>query len=560
MKIELRTSKPLMGVRFPPGANLDKLNYWFDFYPIPTRNFGAGSTEGIWWLWCSGSTGACEALSMGSTPISHPRGDLNFEVFYLMKKTKIVATIGPASESESMLIKLMKAGMNACRLNFSHVNHAEHLARLKNIRTAAEKLNLPIAVLQDLSGPKIRIGDFYKQSIVLKKGGIFSLTVKKCVGDETRAFVNYKTLPKEIKKGDTILLDDGKIRLQAIDAKNGEIKCRVIASGEIKGRRGVNLPGVPLRINSLTPKDKEDLQFGILNKVDYIALSFVRRSSDVGGLKKILNKAKSSARVIAKIETKEAIENIDAIIKEADGIMVARGDLAVEMPADQVPILQKMIIKKCKAGGKPVIVATQMMESMIKSPVPTRAEVSDAANSVLDGADAIMLSEESALGQYPAETVAIMSKVAESAETAYPHRKALYGDIFSAPQQNGAPGRDLVDSVTFAAVSAADAVGAKAIVALTESGFTARMIARYRPAQPLIVMSPKDRTVRQINLSFGCQPVKIKPFMAVTPMIKKVRAILLKHKIVKKGDKIVIAAGVPFGNIGGTNMLLIEAV
>ncbi|MEK7568986.1 MAG: pyruvate kinase [Patescibacteria group bacterium] len=477
----------------------------------------------------------------------------------MAKKTKIVATIGPASESEVMLENLVKAGMNVCRINFSHGDHDGALVQVKNIRAVAEKTGANIAILQDLSGPKIRIGDFYQERVMLKKGSIFTLTTKDCVGDETHAFVNYKALPKEIKKGDSILLDDGKKRLEVISVAGDDIKCRVIVGGETKGRRGVNLPGVSLKISCLTSKDKKDLVFGIENNVDYVALSFVRRPSDVRELRAILAKAKSTAKIISKIETEEAIENIDAIIEESDGIMVARGDLAVEVPAETVPILQKMIIEKCNIAGKPVIVATQMMESMIKSPVPTRAEVSDVANSILDGADAVMLSEESALGEYPVEAVEMMSKVAEMIEKNYPHHDALYGDILGNCEHVDET-RGIVDTVTFAAVSAASRVGAKAIIALSESGLTARMVSRFRPEHKVIALSPKDFVVRQLGLVFGCFPVQVEPFTTVDDVMKVVRAHMLKNKLAKKGDKVVIAAGVPFGHIGGTNMVMVEVI
>lgn len=477
-----------------------------------------------------------------------------------MKKTKIVATIGPASESEPMLTSLIKAGMNVCRLNFSHGNHEEHLVRLKNIRTVAEKLGTPTAILQDLSGPKIRIGDFYQDRVMLKKGSIFTLTTKLCVGDETRVHVNYKALPKEIKKGDAILLDDGKKRLEVLSVNGEEIKCRVIVGGETKGRRGVNLPGVALKISCLTAKDKKDVIFGIENKVDYVALSFVRRASDIRELRTILNKAKSTAMIIAKIETEEAIQNIDAIIAEADGVMVARGDLAVEVPAEQVPLLQKMMIEKCNIAGKPIIVATQMMESMIKSPVPTRAEVSDVANSILDGADAVMLSEESALGEYPVETVSMMTRVALSVEKKYPHHEALYGDILTARANVNSKYKDVADSITLATVRTASNVGAVAIVALTESGFTPRMISRYRPEQTIIAMSARTHVVEQLALSFGCFPVLAEKLTTIEDVIKEVRSFVISHKFAKKGDKVVISAGIPFGRTGGTNMLLVEVI
>jgi len=477
-----------------------------------------------------------------------------------MKKTKIVATIGPASESEEMLTSLTKAGMNVCRLNFSHGSHDEHAVRLKNIRRVATRLNTPIAILQDLSGPKIRIGDFYQERVMLKNGSIFTLTTKSCIGDETRAFVNYKALPKEIKKGDSILLDDGKKRLEVLSVNGDEIKCRVIVGGETKGRRGVNLPGVALKISCLTAKDKKDVIFGIENKVDYVALSFVRHASDIRELRTILGKAKSTAMIIAKIETEEAILNIDAIIAEADGVMVARGDLAVEVPAEQVPLLQKMMIEKCNIAGKPIIVATQMMESMIKSPVPTRAEVSDVANSILDGADAVMLSEESALGEYPVETVSMMTRVALNVEKKYPHHEALYGDILTSRANTHGGYKDVADSTTFATVSTASSVGAVAIIALTESGFTPRMISRYRPEQPIIAMSARRHVVEQLALSFGCFPVLAEKLATIEDVIKEVRSFVISHKFAKKGDRVVIAAGVPFGRTGGTNMLLVEVI
>ncbi len=485
------------------------------------------------------------------------------EITYInmtMKKTKIVATIGPASDGEVMLTNLVKAGMNVCRLNFSHGTHEEHLARVRNIRAVAKKLDTTIGILQDLSGPKIRIGDFYQERVMLKNGSIFTLTTNACVGDETRASVSYKALPSEIKKGDFILLDDGKKRLQVLEVKGEDIKCRVIVGGETKGRRGVNLPGVSLKISCLTAKDKKDLLFGIEHKVDFMALSFVRRASDIKELRAILSKAKSTAKIIAKIETDEAIENIDAIIAEADGIMVARGDLAVEVPAESVPLLQKMIIEKCNALGKPVIVATQMMESMIKSPVPTRAEVSDVANSILDGADAVMLSEESALGEFPVETVVMMSKIAQMIEQSYPHREALYGDVFD--KENGVDDgyKGIVDAVTFSAVSTASTIGAKAIIALSESGLTPRMISRYRPEQPIIALSPKRHIIEQLSLSFGCYPVCIDKLSTIDEVMKEVRTFVVSHKFAKKGDKVVIVAGVPFGHIGGTNMVLVEVI
>ncbi|KKW07323.1 MAG: Pyruvate kinase [Parcubacteria group bacterium GW2011_GWA2_49_16] len=477
-----------------------------------------------------------------------------------MKKTKIVATIGPASESEVMLTSLAKEGMNVCRLNFSHATHEGALVQLQTIRAVSQKIGKPIAILQDLSGPKIRIGDFYQECVMLKKGSTFTLTTKACVGDETKVFVNYAVLPKEIKKGCPILLDDGKKRLEVISVHGSEIKCRVIVGGETKGRRGVNLPGVSLKISCLTAKDRKDLVFGLENKVEYIALSFVRRPSDIQELRALLVKAKSNAKIIAKIETEEAIENIDDILALADGIMVARGDLAVEVPAEEVPILQKMIIRKCNQAGKAVIVATQMLESMIKSPVPTRAEVSDVANSILDGADAVMLSEESALGEYPVEAVTMMAKVAEMVEQNYPHAEVLSRGVFVLKRRETDEHRGIVDAVTWNAVNIAAAVGAKAIIALSESGLTARMVSRYRPEQPVIAMSPKDYVVGQLGLVFGCFPTRIEHFRTITDVMSVVRKYMLKNKLAQKGDKVIVVAGIPFGHIGGTNTVKVEVI
>lgn len=478
-----------------------------------------------------------------------------------IKKTKIVATIGPASENKDILTNLVKAGMNVCRLNFSHKTLDEAIAQTKTIRAVAENLGKTVAIIQDLSGPKIRIGDFYKERVILKKGSIFTLTTKMCVGDENHAYVTYKELPHELKKGDFVLLDDGKKRLQVISISREEIKCRVIVGGDTKGKRGVNLPGVSLKISCLTPKDKKDILFGLKYNVDFMALSFVRRASDIRELRAILSKARSKTKIISKIETAEAIDNIDAIIAETDAVMVARGDLAVEVPTEQVPILQKMIVKKCNRAGKPVIVATQMMESMIKSPVPTRAEVSDVANSILDGADAVMLSEESTLGDFPVETVMMMAKIAAEVEKNYPHREVLYRDVLNYEEgENHKKGRDVIDVATFGAVSTADAVGAVAIVALTDSGLTARMISRFRPRQEIITMSPRYDVTQQLALSFGCHPVYFKKVDNLDNAIKEVRAFVLKNKFAKRGDKVVISAGMPFGKTEGTNMFLIEVI
>ncbi|MHB8652077.1 MAG: pyruvate kinase [Minisyncoccota bacterium] len=480
-------------------------------------------------------------------------------MIFTRKKTKVIATIGPTSDSEKILTALVKAGMNVVRLNFSHGDHAGHEKVVKLVRHVSKKTKTPVAIIQDLSGPKIRTGEFYKDRVMLKKGTTFTLTTKKCVGDETMAYVNYARLPKEVKKGTIILLDDGRKKLEVSSTTNTEIRCRILVGGETKGRRGVNVPGANLSLSSLTDKDRADVLFGIKHDVDYMALSFVRQVKDVKDLRVILDKTRPDVGIIAKIETQEAVDNIDAIIAASDGIMVARGDLAVEVPPQRVPILQKMIINKCNTAGKPVIIATQMLESMIRSSVPTRAEVSDVANSILDGADAVMLSEETALGEYPVEAVSMMTHVAEMIEENYPHREIITQEL---SMGNGAQHaeKEVVDAVTFNVVNTAYEVGAKAIVALTESGSTARMVSRYRPKQPIIAMSPNPKSANKLVLSFGCIPFEISAFNYVGQVMNTVRKYVLTQKIAKKGDKVVIVAGVPFGKRGGTNLLIVEVV
>lgn len=472
-----------------------------------------------------------------------------------IKKTKIVATIGPVTSSEEMLAKLLQEGVNVIRINFSHGDFAEHQIKINNGRSASKKTGIPVAFLQDLGGPKIRIGEFNKESINLKEGEMFTLTTEKIVGDEKKVYVNYPLLPKEVKVGGTILLHDGKKKLEILDIKGNEVKCKIIVGGDIKGRRGVNLPGAYLSVSSITEKDRKDLEFGIKNKVDFVALSFVRKPDDIIELRNILNKAKLSAGIIAKIETPEAVANIDKIIELADGIMVARGDLAIEVPAEDVPLIQKMIIEKCNKAGKPVITATQMLESMIKSPVPTRAEVSDVANAILDGTDAIMLSEETTLGDYPIEAVKVMAKVALRVEGDFVHRK-----INGERKISSEVSKDTADAITSEAVDIARGVEAKSIVALTESGFSARMISRYKAEQTIVAMTPNKNTFGKLILSYGVVPVLINKFKTLNEAMLIVRNHFLKNKMANKGDKVVVVAGMPFGKKGSTNMILVEKI
>ena len=469
------------------------------------------------------------------------------------KKTKIVATIGPATETPEMLEKLLSAGMNVMRLNFSHGDYAEHQKKLDTFRNITKNKDLSYAILQDLAGPKIRIGDFETESIVLKEKATFTLTTEKIIGNEKRAYVNYPTLHEEVKKGQHILLDDGRRRLEVIRITATDIVCKVLMGGMIRGRRGVNVPGAYLKVSSLTAKDKKDLVFGLKNNVEYIALSFVRRPEDIQELRKILVRNKSEAKIIAKIETQEAIDNLDAIIAATDGVMVARGDLAIEVPTQKVPLLQKQMITKCNKLGKPVIVATQMLESMVRNAVPTRAEVSDIANAILDGADAVMLSEETTYGEHPVEAVNVMSRVAHEVESLYPERIA-----YAEGEKGKKHGTDVV---TTAIVNTAHDAGAKAIIAITQKGGSARMIARHRSTVRLITLSPNKYTCNQLALSFGCYAFQIPQLKNISDITELVRKFCVEHKIARKGDKVVIAAGLPFNKPEvGTNLMVVETI
>jgi pyruvate kinase len=468
------------------------------------------------------------------------------------KKTKIVATIGPATESAEKLAELLKAGLNVMRLNFSHGDFAEHQKRVNNFRAAQKKTGISGAILQDLGGPKIRIGNFSTEMITLKEGQKFTLTTEDIVGDETRVSINYPLLPKEVAVGHTIFLHDGRKKLEVTAIKGNDVVTKVVVGGDIRGKRGVNLPDAELSISSLTEKDRKDLEFGVKNKVDFFALSFVRRPSDITELREILDKKKCKAGIIAKIETPQAVANIDEIISLCDGIMVARGDLAIEVPAEKVPMIQKSIIGKCNDLGKPVITATQMLESMIHAPVPTRAEVSDVANAILDGTDAVMLSEETAMGEFPVNAVKLMTRVAGEVERDYPEYYAVN------TEKRGE--MDHVDSLSGAVANMSHDIGAKAIYALTESGYTPRMISRYKPEAPLVALTTVPGTFNKLHLTFGCTPVMIDRVTTVEELIKAVKAHAVKNKLARKGEKVVVSGSAPFNKSQKSNFLMIVEI
>lgn len=468
------------------------------------------------------------------------------------KKAKIVMTIGPASDKPQMIDELINIGVNVVRFNFSHGDHAEHEKRMIAVRRSAKRMKKHVALLQDLGGPKIRIGDFENGEITLVEGQTLTLSTKKCVGTQEQVYVNYTRLPREVGAGQRILLDDGTKRLEVVRTTDTEIVTRVMVGGLIRSRRGVNVPGAHLSVSCLTAKDKRDVLFGIDMNIDFFALSFVRSAKDIVQLRRILTREGSQAKIIAKIETREAIDDIDAIISTADGIMVARGDLAVEVPAENVPHYQKMIVRKCNTVGKPVIVATQMLESMIGVPVPTRAEVADVTNAILDGTDAIMLSAETAIGKYPREAVKMMTSVAHRTEQGMQYQHVKDDEKHT---------RRIVNAVARSVIQTAEDVKAVAIIALTDSGFTARKVSRYRPQQPIIVLSPHESVCREIMLSFGCHPRQIKKdFTSLIEAGKEARKIVLHENIARVGDSIIIVAGIPFGEPGTTNVMFVETV
>lgn len=463
-----------------------------------------------------------------------------------MKKTKIVATIGPSTESVEMLTKLVEAGLNVARLNMSHGDHAEHAAKIKNIRTVEKKTGQPLPILLDLSGPKIRTGEYSTERITLVAGKKVIVTTEKVVGSEKRFTIHYPKLTEEVTRGSVIMLDDGKKKLVVEKIEGTEITCKVVVGGELKPRRGVNIPGAYLSVSSITAKDKKDLAFGIEHGVDFVALSFVRTAKDVLDLRKLLKKAPKYIPIIAKIETQEAIDHLEDILDAADGAMVARGDLAIEVPTEMVPVYQKHIIELCNELGKPVITATQMLESMIHSPVPTRAEVSDIANAIYDGTDAVMLSEESTLGEFPIEAVTMMTRVA--------HANEIPEDVSDLPEV------PTDDSISRSVYKTAINVRAKYIIALTETGQSARLVARFDPNVPILALTPVKETIQSLTLTANITPFEIPSLKTFDAVLEFIPQFLQKEKLAKKGDKVVVTAGVPFAAAGSTNMILVVTV
>jgi len=471
----------------------------------------------------------------------------------MLRKTKIVATIGPASSSSQMLEKLARAGMNVARLNFSHGSHEEQAKSVQAIRGVSARLGMPLAILQDLSGPKVRTGRLAKTEVWLEEGEDFSLTGKPVMGNEHRVSVSFPTFLNDLNPGGTVFLNDGAIQLEVISTTDIEAKCKVVVGGLLTMNKGINVPGVKLSIPSITDKDLADLAFGLEQGVDFVAISFVRESSDIVRVKQFLQKKGADVPLIAKVEKYEAVDDIDNIIAEADGIMVARGDLGVEMPLKQVPTVQKEIIRKCNQVGKPVIVATQMLESMIGAIRPTRAEVSDVANAILDGADAVMLSGETAIGRYPVETVTMMAHIATEVEKTLPYKRILLEK-----GEQVIPQTD--DAISYAACHMSHQLRAACIVAYTSSGSTALRVSKYRPEAFILAITSNASVARRLILSWGVNPYLVPGPVRVDDIFHKAAQLSLKTGMARSGELVVITAGIPMGVPGSTNLIKVQRV
>lgn len=471
-----------------------------------------------------------------------------------MIKTKIVATMGPASEHELVLSKMIKAGLNVCRLNFSHGSHEEHQKIIDTIRKINTEEQTHVGILADLQGPKIRIGKTIEGGIELKAKHTIRLITKECVGDENQVYISYQEFPKDVQAGEHILLDDGKLSLRVLETnRKDSVLCEVVHGGLLTSRKGVNLPNTKVSLPSLTAEDRINLDFALNNNIEWIGLSFVRSAEDIVELRQIIDQKKSMSRIIAKIEKPEAIENIDAIIEVSDGIMVARGDLGVEMPMQEVPILQKMIVKKCHQKGKPVIIATQMLESMITTPRPTRAEVNDVANSVLDGADAVMLSGETSVGHFPIEVIETMFKIIKHAEhNHYPYNNYQGGEY--------GEGTFLSNAICNSACFLAEQTKAKGIVAMTFSGYTAFQIAKHRPNAHIFVFTAKRQLLTALSLLWGVKGFFYTNMESTDKSIRDTKQMLKDSQLLQTGDVIIHTASIPIEDKARTNMLKVSQI
>ena len=473
-----------------------------------------------------------------------------------MRKTKIVCTLGPASSEDDIMRQMLLAGLDVARVNFSHGDHESHGEMIDRFRRVRDDLGKAAAVMLDTKGPEIRTGNFKEGKVMLEAGQTFTLTTREADGDSSGCSITYKMLPAELKQGDTVLIDDGKIRLTVKETTVEDIVCTVENSGPVSNHKGINVPKVRLSMEYLSPTDQSDLLFGIEKDVDYVAASFVRKADDVRDLRRFLDQnGGQRIKIISKIENLEGIENFEEILALSDGIMVARGDMGVEVEFERLPGIQKRFIKRCQQSGKIVITATQMLESMIGSPVPTRAEITDVANAVFDGTSAVMLSGESAMGKYPVEAVKAMARIARQAEHDDPRN--LQGTSTIRHEMDA---DDTTNAVGHAACTLAQDIRAAAILAITKTGYTASRMSKFRPSTRVIAVTPHEKTFHQLAMIWGVQPVIVENLQNVDVLIYRCLEESRKQGFLRKGDKVVISAGVPMDVPGNTNMIRVERV
>ena len=471
-----------------------------------------------------------------------------------MRKTKIVCTLGPSTDREGVLREMIRAGMNVARFNFSHGTHAEHKVRLDALKALREELDAPVAAMLDTKGPEVRLKDFAGGRVHLTAGQEFTLTTVQVEGDAHRCSITYGELPGDVKAGDTILLDDGLVRLTVLETSETEIRCRVENDGDMKNHKGVNVPGVRLNMPYMSQQDRDDLLFGAEQGFDYVAASFVRSAADVRELRHVLDQAGSRMRIIAKIENQEGVSNLPEILDAADGIMVARGDMGVEIDFAEIPLIQKNMIARCVACGKPVITATQMLDSMMENPRPTRAEITDVANAIYDGTSAIMLSGETAAGRYPVESVKTMDAIARRTESDINHVKRM-------AQMAGGRNRLSVAAATaHAACTTAQEIGADAILTVSQRGTTARLVSRFHPGTPIIACLLDQQVRRQMALYWGVEPIMMPYASSTDELVDFAVQAAAQAGVVHEGDLVVVTAGVPVGVAGTTNMIRIQQV
>ncbi|MCL4248765.1 MAG: pyruvate kinase [Anaerolineae bacterium] len=474
------------------------------------------------------------------------------------KRTKIVATLGPSSRDETTLRRFVRGGLNVARINFSHGDHEGHSKAIDDIRRIAKEEGSVVAVLCDIQGPKIRIGKIAKEPLVLEPGDTITLTLDSADGSNNVVTLPHPEFVRDIKAGSTLLLDDGKLEFTVTSATASSLICQVVVGGELTSRKGISAPDSRLTLSAITDKDRADVQFALSKGTEYIAMSFVRSEADIREMKWLIRHLGGHAAIIAKIEMREALDNIESIIAASDGIMVARGDLGVETPAEEVPFHQKRIIALCNHAGKPVITATQMLNSMVDNPRPTRAEASDVYNAIIDGTDAVMLSNETASGKYPVRAIEVMAQIANIAEQ---HITPPHFPIIDDPLTDEREGIETAaDAVCIATTQIADALECKAIITLTLSGYTTRRVARERPRTPIICATPSELTYTRMSLVWGAIPVAVREFTTIDDMLRIVVRAAVDAHLVGIGDRIIIIAGVPFGVAGQTNFLKIHTV